>query len=541
MSPGRWPSGQPRRQTKSAPGRWPSGQPRRETKSARPAKLALIPRSRGGALWRFALGAAIVVSFTAATTAVAGLLEFKQIATYFSREPAIKHAQVVIPSPGNPQTILILGSDHRAGEAQAGANTDTIMLVHLDASSSTINVMSVPRDLMVQIPQADGLSRTAKINAAYSLGGPNLVVKTLQEDVFPGLQVNHIVDINFGGFVDLVNAIGCVYTQIDHRYYNDTALTDYSSIDIQPGYQKLCGAAALTYVRFRHTDNDLVREARQQSFIREAKDQYGQTNLIVHRDQLLKIFGAHTRTDPNLHSIDGLINLFNLVAFSAGHTIRQFPFPAADIGYVSGGADYVTADPGAEQAVFRRFLSPTIAAVPTSAPVIAKKSSRRSRAPTAGLMPDLKDGKAQAAALANPGMPVYVPKLIAAGSHYCLGSLGNCPAEIPTVGAYPREYLIRSPRHHPYAAYQMTIALNAMLGQYYDVQGMTWQKPPILAKPTAVRIVGGKRLDLYYSGSKLDLVAWHTSRGVYWISNTLTDNLDKQQMIGLAASLVRVP
>jgi LCP family protein required for cell wall assembly len=195
--------------------------------------MSLIPSSRGGALWRFALAAVIVVLFSAATTAVAGLLQFKQIAKYISKTPPIKHARVVVPNPGNPQTILILGSDHRAGEPQSAANTDTIMLVRLDASSSTINVMSVPRDLMVLIPEPDGGVETAKINAAYSLGGPNLVVKTLQQNVFPELQVNHIVDINFGGFVDLVNAIGCVYTQVDHYYYNNTAYTDYSSIDVE--------------------------------------------------------------------------------------------------------------------------------------------------------------------------------------------------------------------------------------------------------------------------------------------------------------------
>jgi len=504
--------------------------------------VSLIPRSGGGALWRFALAAVIVVIFTATTTAVAGLLEFKQIAKYVAATPAIKHARVVVPTPGAPQTILILGSDHRAGAPQSAANTDTIMLVRLNASSSTINVMSVPRDLMVDIPLPDGASETAKVNAAYSIGGPNLVVKTLQENVFPLLEVNHIVDINFAGFEDLVNAIGCVYTQVDHRYYNNTAYTDYSSIDIEPGYQKLCGAAALTYVRFRHTDNDLVREARQQDFIREAKDQYGQAHLIDNRDKLLKIFGEHTQTDPDLHTIDGLINLFNLVAFSDGHAIKQIPFPTADISYFVGSEDYVTADTGAEQGAFNRFMAPTVAAAPSSAPAVpGTPSARVARAPTAGLTPDLKDGELQAAALGNAGMPVFVPRLIAEGSEYCSGELGNCPSEIPTVRAYPRKYVIRTPQHRPEAAYQMTVELDAALGQYYDVQGMTWQRPPILADPTEVRRVGRKRLDLYFEGSKLDLVAWHTRHGAYWISNTLTDNLDTSQMIGIAASLVPAP
>ena len=103
-----------------------------------------------------------------------------------------------------------------------------------------------------------------RLNEAYSLGGPNLLVKTLRAQVFHGLHINHIVDVNFGGFEQLVNAIGCVYSDVDHRYYNNTALTDYSSINLQPGYQKLCGANALSFVRFRHTDSDIVRNARQQ-------------------------------------------------------------------------------------------------------------------------------------------------------------------------------------------------------------------------------------------------------------------------------------
>jgi LCP family protein required for cell wall assembly len=489
----------------------------------------------------------IVVGFTATTTAVAGLLEFKQIEGFIKVTPAIKHARVVIPNPGNPQTILLLGSDHRAGQPRSAANTDTIMLVHLDASSSTINVMSIPRDLMVDISLPGGQVETAKVNAAYSAGGPNLVVKTLQYNVFPSLQVNHIVDINFAGFVDLVNAIGCVYTQVDRRYYNNTAYTNYSSIDIQPGYQKLCGTQALAYVRFRHTDNDLVRAARQQAFIRDAKDQYGQANLIANRNRLLRIFGQHTQTDANLHSIDGLINLFNLVAFADGHAIKQIPFPTANIADVVGGVAYVTANTNAEQAAWDRFMAPTVAVSTSTAPTVSTTPATSTapatpaRAPTAGLIPALAAGKVQAAALGDAGLPVYVPKRLVAGSEYCSGTLGNCPAEIPTIGSYPRKYLLWTTQHHPASAYQMTVVRNGILGQYYDVEGMTWQQAPILAHPTEVRIVGGKTLDLYFGGSKLSLVAWHTPRAVYWISNTLTNNLTKQQMIGLAASLVRVP
>ncbi len=111
------------------------------------------------------------------------------------------------------------------------SHTDTMLLVRLNSQSSTINVMSIPRDLQVQIP-GYGID---KINAAYTDGGYGLLLKTIKANVFPKLHVNHIVDTNFAGFSDLVDAIGCVYSDVDHRYYNNTLYTHYSSIDIQPG------------------------------------------------------------------------------------------------------------------------------------------------------------------------------------------------------------------------------------------------------------------------------------------------------------------
>jgi LCP family protein required for cell wall assembly len=500
--------------------------------------MSLIPNSRRGALARFAIGAGIVIVFTATTTAVAGLLQFKQFAADLSVSPPIKHARVTIPDPGNPQTILLIGSDHRAGQPFSASNTDTMMLVRLDPSSSTINVLSVPRDLKVDIPERGGLA-TAKLNSTYSVGGPNLLVKVLKDQVFPNLQVNHIVDVNFGGFQALVNAIGCVYTDVDHRYYNNTALTNYSSIDIQSGYQKLCGTDALAFVRFRHTDNDIVRNARQQDFIRWAKDQYGASNLISNRDTLLKIFGQHTQTDANLHSVDGLINLFNLVAFSAGHTIRQVPFPAILLPCAPTPAVasrftpqtpcYVSADPLAEQHAFDRFMTPTRNQPAPPAPAPAKHpGGPPPPAKVTDLIPDVSDGKAQAAALGNVGMPVLIPSQIASGSRY----------EVPIAGEYPRAYLIHDRGGAPHAAYRIVLSLNPVIGQYYGVQGTTWRNPPILNSPTETRTVGGKQLALYFNGRKLTLVAWRTPTGAYWISNTLTDDLNNQQMIGIAASLV---
>ena len=513
--------------------------------------MNLIPRFRRGALLRFALGGVIVILFVAATTAVAGLLQFKQLASDLAATPALKQARVTIPDPGSAQTILVIGSDHRAGEPWNAANTDTMMLLRLDPSSSTINVLSIPRDLKVEIPEPGGLVE-AKLNAAYSVGGPNLLIKTIQQNVFSDLQVNHIVDINFAGFRDLVNAIGCVYTDVDHRYYNNTAVTNYSSIDLQPGYQKLCGSDALSFARFRHSDTDIVRNARQQDFIRWAKDQYSQDQLISNRDMLVRIFGKHTQTDSDLHTTDGLINLFNLVAFMDGHKIKQIPFPAVLLPCYSGPATttggratnaapcYVTADQTPEQQAFTALMTPTVTQpVPNPPPADSPAPARGNTRPVSDLTANVGDGKSQAAALRGAGMPVYYPRLIVPASQYCTADSNACPVQTSSSGSYPRAYQIHDQQGNPYPAYRMTLAINPGLGQYYGIQGTTWQHPPLLQSPTSTRTVNGKQLLLYSNGGKLAVVAWRAPWGMYWVSNTLTSTISNRQMVEIAASLTQ--
>jgi hypothetical protein len=147
---------------------------------------------------------------------------------------------------------------------------------------------------------------------------------------------------------------------------------------------------------------------------------------------------------------------------------------------------------------------------------------------------DLAGGKAQAGTLGNLSFPVYVPSVIANGSRYCTN--GSC-AIGPSPNSYPRAYLIHDQAGGVHYAYRMTLVLDPALGQYYGVQGTTWQKPPILNGPTQTKVVNGKRLLLYINGGKISLAAWRTPQGVYWISNDLTDDLSNSQMLAIAGSL----
>jgi hypothetical protein len=91
-----------------------------------------------------------------------------------------------------------------------------------------------------------------------------------------GLPINYLITVNFHGFKEVVDKLGGVWMDVDRRYYNrntGASFNNYANINLQPGYQKLSGGQALDFVRFRHTDSDLYRVARQQSFVRAFREQ----------------------------------------------------------------------------------------------------------------------------------------------------------------------------------------------------------------------------------------------------------------------------
>ncbi len=510
----------------------------------------LLPRSRAGMLWRFFAAAVLIICSSAAAVATAGLLQVSTAVQILSVHEGFTSKQVKIPKPGAPETIFLIGSDHRYGASFREANTDTMLLLRLNSASSTINVLSIPRDLKVDVA-GYGIE---KLNAAYSQGGYSLLIKTIRSQVFPGFYPNHVIDTNFQGFSDIVDAIGCVYSDVDHRYYNLSqpapSPDNYSSIDIQPGYQKLCGdnqsiSGALPFVRFRHTDTDIVRNARQQDFLRWAKDGYPITKLISHKSKLLHILSVHSTFDKDLQTTDGLLNLFNLVAFSDGDALKQITFPAIL------GPSFVTAEAAAEQAAYRRFLTPTRGAANKKTVTGAPKSRAthvknvpKSGIDTAGLSADPADGLAQAKALTHPGMPVYYPRLIASDSDYCVVATANCDDFDEPAAAYahsyPRQYLVRLPDHQKVPAYRMTLVINSVDGTYYGIQGVEWKDPPLLNNPTETKVVHGRTLYLYADdGGRLTQVAWHQGKYTYWVSNTLTSSMPNHELVGIAASMVR--
>jgi LCP family protein required for cell wall assembly len=175
--------------------------------------------------------------------------------------------------PGQPATALVIGYDRRDDESKGTpSRSDTLMLVRADPGAKTISLLSFPRDMTVAIYCPGRTPYTGKINTAFTFCGPRATLDTVRE--LTGLPVNYIITVNFRGFRQLVDKLGGVWLDVDRRYFNDTSgPSGYATINLHPGYQRLNGYQALDYVRYRHTDSDLFRVARQQLFVRALKDQ----------------------------------------------------------------------------------------------------------------------------------------------------------------------------------------------------------------------------------------------------------------------------
>ncbi len=165
-------------------------------------------------------------------------------------------------------TYLLVGSDSREGLSAAersrlktggdvGQRTDTIMLLHTGDGPPLL--MSIPRDSIVPIPGKG----TTKINAAFALGGPDLLVQTLEQNT--GLRIDHYVEIGFAGFVKAVDAVGGIEICPKRKMKDPKA-----GLDIKEGCQEADGTVALGYARSRYSDpalGDITRARNQREVV----------------------------------------------------------------------------------------------------------------------------------------------------------------------------------------------------------------------------------------------------------------------------------
>jgi LCP family protein required for cell wall assembly len=465
------------------------------------------------------IGCLVVVAAVAATLATGALLEVKTFTDYLKQSPQLRLGNLLeTADAGKPQTLLLIGSDKRAKtavDASTPAHSDTMILVRLDPNQPETTMLSIPRDLKVTLHPEHKKPFVSKINAAYTLGGAKLTIKTIKQVL--RVPINHVIDINFLGFKELVNYLGCIFVQVDRRYYHSNyglpASQTYDEINIQPGYQRLCGDNALHYVRYRHTDTDLVRSARQQDFLRAIKQQVGGAGLIARRNGIEKIFGKYASTD--IRSSDAVLKLVELAVQSASHPVRQVVFNA------TLGPSYVTANANQIGQTVHAFLNGgnAVGRIHTGHKRGKKKKTSTPSVPLTPASPfELSEGHALALKL-----PFRV--------YYPTNRVSSPAAPLDETRAY---------RLNGHPAYVVVVAQGG-LGQYYDLEGTNWTSPPILNNPNQTVKMAGKVMHLYFEGQHIRVISWRDGHGVYWLTNTLQDILTNSQMLAIARASKYVP
>jgi len=277
-------------------------------------------------------------------------------------DPQVRRAvsNLGIALPGRPAIAIVVGQDFRrwAQGDEKGGRADTVMLLRADPGSNTMSMLSFPRDLIVNIHCPGRSPFPGPINSAYAVCGLPGTVETVKE--MTGLPIHYLVTIDYRGFIQTVDKLGGVWLDIDRRYFNDNSHPiggTFPPIDLQPGYQKLTGRQALSYVRYRHTDSDLYRIERQRLFMRAINERLASSFKFTAIPKLTKIVrnnvkigqGGSRPLDPDV--VRGWA-LFAL-KLPPGHVFHS---------KIEGltGYNQLTTDPSNIQAAAEEFQSPDV-------------------------------------------------------------------------------------------------------------------------------------------------------------------------------------
>jgi polyisoprenyl-teichoic acid--peptidoglycan teichoic acid transferase len=282
--------------------------------------------------------------------------------------PVGQNAQSPTSVAGAPMTILAVGSDTRAlgkganaifgnSSEVTGQRSDSIMLLRIVPASSSIALMSVPRDLLVPVA---GMG-TTRINATFD-SGPNLLISTIENDL--GIDINHFMVVNFYSFTQIADALGGVY-----QYFPAPARDLFSDLSVpHAGCVLLKGLQALAFVRSREyqyysngtwqyqlvPESDLARIQRQQDFVKLAikkAESVGPTNPIALNGVIGGVTGSLTVDNTFTSSL--MLTLAKVLRHANAAGIPDWTYPTVNSWEVPGALDSA---PSQDQAMVKQFL-----------------------------------------------------------------------------------------------------------------------------------------------------------------------------------------
>ncbi len=282
-----------------------------------------------------------------------------------------------LPIAGEPATALVIGYDLRASDPKGTpSRSDTLMLVRANPKNQTISLLSFPRDLRAEIVCPGKATYTTKINAAYANCGSRGTLETVRR--LTGTPINYLITVNFRGFTQVVDKLGGIWMDVDRRYLNThSGPTGYATINLQPGYQLLRGSQALDFVRFRHTDSDLYRNARQQSFVRALKDQIRTNFSLTKLPKVIRVLTSNIEVaqggGQNVSATTVLSYAVLAYSLPPGHVFQS------RIEGLEGSSD-LTTSPDNISAAVRQWANPDVEA-PKKATAVALGEKVKVRVP----------------------------------------------------------------------------------------------------------------------------------------------------------------
>lgn len=339
------PSGRPRDNERAGYGSHPAGSTKRRRSGTSGNSSAAPTRRRW---WIIPVGLFLVLAIAGIVLTVIAWPGYKQ----FDRAVDKSNQQVdsktrvrLAPDSGSiwrkGTTILLFGVDSRRGEP---ARSDTILLLRFNPGRRTINQLSIPRDTRVALPN----DTYDKINAAMFWGGPSMAVDTVKD--YLGIEVNHVMVVNFQGFPRLVNAVGGVDINVT-KTISTVAGGRGRVVAFEKGMNHMDGTNAMLYVRIRYADDDFHRAARQQQFVQALQEKIAQPSNITRLPEIGKRFMNGVATDLTTNEILQLS--FLKWRAKGGKKVVLAGAPGWD-----GGVSYVYPPPEAErQKLVRQFLT----------------------------------------------------------------------------------------------------------------------------------------------------------------------------------------
>jgi polyisoprenyl-teichoic acid--peptidoglycan teichoic acid transferase len=228
---------------------------------------------------------------------------YKGVRTYLELNKATKGEDISsnlrnekVAISKDPISILFLGIENYSTGGKGG-RTDSMILATFNPKEETIKTMSIPRDTYVSIP---GHAEKTKINHAYSYGGLQLTVDTVEQ--FLNVPIDYYVTVDFNGFKNIVDAVGGIDVDVPFDFWENTDTTPRKKVYFTKGMMHLDGQQALAYSRMRKRDprGDFGREERQQQVIKAILNEIKSPETIMKMDQYAKVFSKNISTNMKM-------------------------------------------------------------------------------------------------------------------------------------------------------------------------------------------------------------------------------------------------